>query len=127
MRMPLLKKPLRKEKGEVQTAESEQYIDLGAMYFPDESGATNGTIKVAEVYRFEDVGPISQPIYNGNIMLIDYSQVANDQALLKRITNELKNVARDTNGDVAAIGNNLIVVAPNGVRIDRNKMKGGFQ
>ncbi|MEI6796770.1 MAG: cell division protein SepF [Methanomassiliicoccales archaeon] len=125
--MPLLKKPLRKEKGEVQTAESEQYIDLGTMYFPDESGATNGTIKVAELYRFEDVGPISQPIYNGNIMLIDYSQIANDQALLKRVTNELKNVARDTNGDVAAIGNNMIVVAPNGVRIDRAKMKGGFQ
>jgi SepF-like predicted cell division protein (DUF552 family) len=127
MQLPLLKKPLRKEKGEVQTAESEQYIDLGTMYFPDESGATNGTIKVAEVYRFEDVGPISQPIYNGNIMLIDYSQIANDQALLKRVTNELKNVARDTNGDVAAIGNNMIVVAPNGVRIDRAKMKGGFQ
>ena len=127
MQLPLLKKPLRKEKGEVQTAESEQYIDLGTMYFPDESGATNGTIKVAELYRFEDVGPISQPIYNGNIMLIDYSQIANDQALLKRVTNELKNVARDTNGDVAAIGNNMIVVAPNGVRIDRAKMKGGFQ
>lgn len=127
MQLPLLKKPLRKERGEVQTAESEQYIDLGTMFFPDESGATNGTIKVAELYRFEDVGPISQPIYNGNIMLIDYSQIANDQALLKRVTNELKNVARDTNGDVAAIGNNLIVVAPNGVRIDRAKMKGGFQ
>ena len=45
---------------------------------------------------------------------------------LKRVTNELKNVARDCNGDVAAIGNNLIVVTPNGMRIDRNKMRGGF-
>jgi SepF-like predicted cell division protein (DUF552 family) len=36
-------------------------------------------------------------------------------------------VARDTNGDVAAIGNNFIVVAPNGIRIDRKKIKGGYQ
>jgi hypothetical protein len=59
--------------------------------------------------------------------MIDYSPIANDQNTLKRITNELKSVARDTNGDVAAIGNNFIVVAPNGIRIDRKKIKGGYQ
>ena len=69
---------------------------------------------------------VSQPVYNGNIVLIDYSPIENDQQTLKKITNELKNIARDTGGDVAAIGNNLIVVAPNGIKIDRHKIKGGF-
>ena len=125
--MPLLKKPLRKGKDDVQTVETDQYIDLGALYFQEDSPLSgNGMIKVAEVYRFEDLASVSQPVYNGNIVLIDYSPIENDQQTLKKITNELKNIARDTGGDVAAIGNNLIVVAPNGIKIDRHKIKGGF-
>jgi filamentous hemagglutinin family protein len=58
--------------------------------------------------------------------LIDYSALSNDSLTLKRITNELKAVARDTNGDVAAIGKNIIVVTPNGIKVDRQKIKGGF-
>jgi uncharacterized protein len=97
------------------------------LYFQEDNPlAGNGMIKVAEVYRFEDVTAVSQPVYNGNIVLIDYSPIENDQQTLKKITNELKNIARDTGGDVAAIGNNLIVVAPNGIKIDRHKIKGGF-
>ena len=52
-------------------------------------------IKVAEVYRFEDVTSVAQPVYNGNIVLIDYSPIENDQQTLKKITNELKNIARE--------------------------------
>jgi SepF-like predicted cell division protein (DUF552 family) len=73
MDMPLLKKPMRKGKDDVTPVETDQYIDLGALY-----------------------------------------------------TNELKNVARDTGGDVAAIGNNLIVVTPSGIKVDRHKLKGGY-
>jgi uncharacterized protein len=125
--MPLLKKPLRKGKEDVTPVETDQYIDLGSMFFADESAMTGSSVKVAEIYRYEDVNNLTQPVYDGNVLLIDYSNMANDQNELKRVTNELKNVARDTNGDVAAIGNNLIVVTPNGMRIDRHKIKGGFQ
>ncbi|HUV24432.1 MAG TPA: cell division protein SepF [Methanomassiliicoccales archaeon] len=83
-------------------------------------------VKVAEIYRYEDVSSIAKPVYNGNILLVDYSAVQNDSLTLKRITTELKAVARDTNGDVAAIGKNLIVVTPNGIKVDRHKIKGGF-
>jgi SepF-like predicted cell division protein (DUF552 family) len=125
--MPLLKKPLRKGKDDVTPIETDQYIDLGAMFSHEEGVFGGATVKVAEIYRFEDVNNLTQPVYDGNVLLIDYSNMANDQNELKRVTNELKNVARDTNGDVAAIGNNLIVVTPNGMKIDRHKIKGGFQ
>jgi uncharacterized protein len=125
--MPLLRKPFGRNKEEVQTVETDQYIDLGALAFDEESPLSGkGMIKLAEIYRYEDLNPVVQPAYNGNIVIIDYSAIANDQLTLKRITNELKSVARDTNGDVAAIGKNLIIVSPNGVKIDRHKIKGGF-
>jgi len=125
--MPLLKKPFARNKEEVQTVETDQYIDLGQLNFEEDNPlGGKGMIKIAEIYRYEDLAPVVQPAYSGNIVLIDYSSIANDQLTLKRITNELKAVARDTNGDVAAIGHNLIIVAPNGIKIDRHKIKGGF-
>ena len=125
--MPILKKPFISRKEDVQAVEADQYIDLGALNFDEESPlGGKGMVKLAEIYRYEDLSPIVQPAYSGNIIIIDYSAIANDELTLKRITNELKAVARDTNGDVAAIGHNMIVVAPNGLKIDRHKVKGGF-
>jgi uncharacterized protein len=125
--MPLLRKPFGKAKEEIQTVETDQYIDLGQLSF-DETNPLQGKgmVKVAEIYRYEDLSAVTQPVYNGNILLVDYSALSNDSLTLKRITNELKAVARDTNGDVAAIGKNIIVVTPNGIKVDRQKIKGGF-
>jgi uncharacterized protein len=125
--MALFKKPFARAKEDVQTVESDQYIDLGQLNFDEESPlGGQGMVKVAEIYRYEDISTIAKPVYNGNILLVDYSAVQNDSLTLKRITSELKAVARDTNGDVAAIGKNLIVVTPNGIKVDRHKIKGGF-
>lgn len=102
-----------------------EYLDLGSMFFEGESASGN-LIKLAEIYRYEDLNKIVQGAYDGNIIIIDYSPIANDHEALRRITGELKAVARDVNGDVAAISTNMLILAPNGIRIDRNKIKGGF-
>ncbi len=126
--LPLLRKPFAKNKEDVQTVETDQYIDLGAMYFEEEGSAgSKGSVKLAEIYRFEDLAQLTQPVYEGSSVIIDYASIANDDVTLKRVTSELKSIARDVNGDVAAIGHDLILVVPNGVKIDRQKMKGGFQ
>jgi SepF-like predicted cell division protein (DUF552 family) len=124
----LNRKAFAKNKEDVQTVETDQYIDLGAMYFEEEaSAAGKGMIKLAEIYRYEDLSDLTQPVYDGNVLILDYANIANDTDTLRRITSELKAVARDTNGDVAAIGHDLIVVTPRGLKIDRNKVRGGFK
>jgi len=127
--MPLLnRKPFSKNKEDVPAVETDQYIDLGAMYFEEEAAAGGkGMVKLAEIYRYEDLSDLTQPVYDGNVLILDYSNIANDTDTLKRITSELKAVARDNNGDVAAIGHDLIVVTPRGLKIDRNKIRGGFR
>ena len=125
--MPIFKgKGYGKSKEDVQTVETDQYIDLGAMYFDEDTSGGKGMIKLAEIYRYEDLSELTQPVYDGNVLILDYASIANDTDTLKRITSELKAVARDTSGDVAAIGNDLIVITPRGMKIDRNKIKGGF-
>ena len=101
---------------------------IGVMYFEEEaSAAGKGMVKLAEIYRYEDLADLTQPVYDGSVLILDYSNIANDTDTLKRITSELKAVARDNNGDVAAIGHDLIVVTPRGLKIDRNKIRGGFR
>lgn len=109
---------------------SEQYVDLTDMVFEDESligpeGAQT-VVKVGELFRYDDLSLLTNEVYNGNIVVVDYTSIANDDLTMKRITAELKNVARDVDGDVAGVGKNLLMVTPRSVKIDRNKIKGGF-
>lgn len=121
--MKLIKK-IRKEPTH---RESDTYIDLGEL---EEMGAfgdedTGKSLKVAEIHKYEDLHHLITLVYNGNFVLVDYSPVASDDLLLKRITAELKQVARDINGDVAGLKKNLLVIAPGGYKVDRKIIRGG--
>ena len=127
MGMAFIKKPFKKstESG----AESEGYIDLADLVFEEGGGPLGEPVKsmvrVAEIYRYEDVADLVTHVYNGNILLLDYSALSSDDLALKRITAELKSVARDTGGDVAGVGKNLIIATPAGIKVDRNKIRAG--
>jgi hypothetical protein len=113
-----------------EASSAEQYIDLTDMVFEDEDlMGTEGAktvVKVGEMFRYEDLASLTNQVYAGNIVVVDYTSIANDDLTMKRVTAELKNVARDVNGDVAGVGKNLLMVTPREVKIDRNKIKGGF-
>lgn len=106
----------------------EQYLDLGSMVFDDEalSGHTGSQIKIAEIYRFEDLKNLTKHLYAGHTLIIDVTALANDDLALRRISTELHAVAEDTNGDVAGIGNNLLVVTSGGLTVDRKKVRGSY-
>jgi SepF-like predicted cell division protein (DUF552 family) len=131
--LTILKKkpfPSSQESEGRQSASAEQYIDLSEMTFDDEhllsSGGEGSVVKVGELFRYEDLSLLTSEVYAGNMVVLDFTSIANDDLTMKRITSELKNVARDVNGDVAGIGKNLLMITPQGVKIDRNKIKGGF-
>ena len=131
--MTILKKknfPSSQESESRHHASAEQYIDLSEMAFDDEHvmGESEGgqLVKVGEIFRYEDLSLLTSEVYAGNIVILDFTSIANDDLTLKRITSELKHVARDVNGDVAGVGKNLLMVTPQGIQIDRNKIKGGF-
>jgi len=113
-----------------ETMGAEQYIDLTDMVFEDENvfdaESAKTVVKVGEMFRYEDLSNLTSQVYSGNILILDYTSVANDDLTMKRLTAELKNVSRDVDGDVAGVGKNLLMVTPRGIKIDRNKMKGGF-
>lgn len=117
------------KKHDDETLEETQVLDLGTMHWEDEQAAlanARSTIRVAEIFRFEDLQTITKYCYQGDVVLLDYTSIANDQVTLNRMNAELKNVIRDTGGDVAGVGKNLVAVTPGGIKIDRHKLRAGF-
>jgi hypothetical protein len=110
-----------------ETLEEGSFIDLGSMGFDDEAGAAGArAVRLAEVLRFDDVHAVSKLAYQGDIVIIDVTSVSNDANTMRRMGVDLKNVAKDTGGDVAGIAKNLICLAPAGFRIDRQKIRGSI-
>ncbi len=114
---------LRRHHG-ADTLEEGTFLDLGTMEFGDEALAgARSTIRMAEIIRFEDLRAATKLAYSGDVVIIDYTSISNDQNAVRRMSMELKNVAKDTGGDVAGIAKNLLALTPAGIRIDRNKIR----
>lgn len=106
------------------TLEEGTFLDLGAMQFDDEGlGGARCAVRMAEILRFEDLHHATKLAYQGDIVIVDYTSISNDQVAVRRMSLELKNVAKDTGGDVAGIAKNLLALTPQGVRIDRQKVR----
>ena len=109
--------------------ESEKFIDLGDINIEGldlEGGPGGMELRVAEVNTFEDLGPVVDAVYDGNLVLVDISALSTDDTAMRRIANELKSVSRDVNGDVAGVGKNLLAVTPTGVFINRDIIRGAY-
>lgn len=101
-----------------------KFIDLNDYKFQEDKEETRAVIRVAEVRRLEDLRIISQHIYDGDLLIIDCSQVASEDYTMKRVTEEVKRLVRDVNGDVAGISKSYLLVSPPGIAIDRNRIRG---
>jgi SepF-like predicted cell division protein (DUF552 family) len=98
-------------------------VDLGQ--FEEPSSSSEIVLRVAELGRIEVLPEIKQEIYAGNIVLLDIGGLKRDKAALDRAIGELKKAVEDVSGDIAGIGDDLIVLVPSGIKIDREKAVGG--
>jgi SepF-like predicted cell division protein (DUF552 family) len=114
--------------GEKKTGTTEGYIDL-EKFADAQGGSAQGArmhVAIGDIQRYEDLKDLSDYVYGGNILILDFSAIADQEVLLKRVTNELKRMTDDIGGDVAGIGSNLMVVSPSGVKVDRRKIRGKY-
>lgn len=114
--------------GEKKTGVTEGYVDLEKYVDTktDESASARMRVAVGEIQRYEDIKELSDFVYGGNVLILDFSPISEEEVILKRITNEFKKIAHDIDGDIAGIGNNLMVISPTGVKIDRRKLRGKY-
>lgn len=82
-------------------------------------------IRVAELTNLNELTSLKKEIYDGNIVMIDISNIKVDKLLLDRALKDLKDVVMDVHGDIAGIKDDQVLVTPTGIKIDRSKLTGG--
>jgi filamentous hemagglutinin family protein len=107
-------------------SDGHDYIDLEEFTQGTEvfDGTANMMVRVAEIVKYDDLREYANYVYQGNLLLLDFSAIANDEIILRRVTGDLKKLVSDINGDIAGLGKTMMIVAPTGVKIDRHKAKG---
>lgn len=114
--------------GDKKTGDVEGYVDLEK--YVESTGDTampaRMHVRVGEIQRYEDLKDFTDYVYGGNVLILDFSPIAEEEVILKRITKDLKKSVGEIDGDIAGIGNNLMIVSPSGVKIDRRKLRGKY-
>jgi len=114
--------------GEKSPGDVDGYIDL-EKYTESTGEKTQGAkmyVRMGEIQRYEDLKEFADYVYGGNVLILDFSPIADEEVILKRITNDLKKLAKEINGDIAGIGNNLMIISPADVKVERRKLRGKF-
>jgi SepF-like predicted cell division protein (DUF552 family) len=107
----------------------DDYMDLDLEAFEAaEAGAPAMFVKIAEVTDIKDSPRIKDEIYNGNVVIVDVARLKMDKVMYERVVKDLKEVAKDVNGDIMGIGadQKYVIITPNSVKISRDKI-GGVQ
>ena len=114
--------------GDKNTSKVEGYVDL-EKYVESTDTKTLGAkmhVRIGEIQRYEDLKDFTDYVYGGNVLILDFSAIADEEVILKRITSELKKLTKEINGDIAGIGNNLMIIAPSDVKVERRKLRGKY-
>lgn len=80
-------------------------------------------IRVAEIHKYDELRELANYVYRGNVLLLDFGPIAQDEIILKRVTGEFKRLVTDIGGDIAGLGKNMFIITPTAVKIDRTKYR----
>ncbi len=81
-------------------------------------------VKTAELTGLYDVPELKKEIYAGNMLILDISLAKRDKILVEKAIKDLKMATMDVGGDIAGFGDEQVIVAPTGVKIERKKLSG---
>jgi len=112
--------------GKSSPSSEDDYMDLDLEAFEEaEAGAPALFVKIATVGDIKDSPRVKDEIYNGNIVIVDIAKLKADKIMYERVLKDLKEVAKDVNGDIIGlVDQRYVVITPNSVKISRDKIGG---
>ena len=104
---------------EHRTTEDYVELDLDGMAQAEDASMK---VYVAEIGGQEDVIDIKDTVYDGHMVIADITRLRTKDSTVERITDELRQVAREVGGDIVQKGDDQLIVTPSGVSISREKL-----
>lgn len=98
------------------------YVELDIDEFEDGSTEAVMQVHIAQIDGKEHVIDIKDAVYDGDIVIADITRLRTKDKTVEHIVDELRQVAREVDGDIVQKGDDQLIVTPTGVRISREKL-----
>jgi len=101
---------------------TEDYVELDVEDFDTSGGEANVSVHIAEIDGQEDVIAIKDAVYDGDLVIADITRLRTEDRTVEHIVDELRQVAREVDGDIVQKGDDQLIITPTGVGISRQKL-----
>ncbi len=108
--------------GSDESRTTEDYVELDADDFESVADGTGMSVHVAEIGGQQDVVAIKDAVYDGDLVVADITRLRTEDRTTEHITDELRQVAEEVDGDIVQKGDDQLIVTPTGVSISREKL-----
>jgi SepF-like predicted cell division protein (DUF552 family) len=105
-----------------QPRSTEDYVELDLGDVATDAEEASMRVHVAEIQGQQDVMAIKDAVYDGDAVIADITRLRTEDSTIERVTEELRQVAREVDGDIVQKGDDQIVIVPAGVKISREKL-----
>ena len=104
------------------TRQTGDYVELSADDLAVEDAEADMQVRIANIGDKTDVIDIKDAVYDGNTVIADITRHSTSDRTMEHITDELKQVAREVNGDIVQKDDDQLIITPTGVRISRERL-----
>ena len=101
---------------------TEDYVELDLDGDIDDGTAAQFQVHIAEIGNQEDVIAIKDAVYDVDMVVADITRLRTSDTTMERVTDELRQVAREVGGDIVQKGDDQLIITPTGVKISREKL-----
>ncbi len=115
--------------GKTSTKSDDDYmeLDLASYEGTGDDAPASMYVKIATITDLKDTPRVKDEVYNGNIVIVDIGRLKMDKITFERVLKDLRDVARDVNGDIVGLGEQkYVVLTPMSVKVSRDKIGGGL-
>jgi hypothetical protein len=109
--------------GKSASSSDDDYMELDLASYEEHGSAPALLVKIATINDIKDTPRIKDEVYSGNIVIVDISRLKMDKISYERVLKDLKEVAKDVNGDIIGLGDQrYVVLTPMSVKISRDRI-----
>jgi SepF-like predicted cell division protein (DUF552 family) len=101
---------------------AEEYVELDADEFETAPSEATMSVHIAEVSDQRDTIEIKDAVYDGDLVIADITRLRTEDRTVEHIVDELRQVAREVDGDIVQKGDDQLIITPTGVGISRQKL-----
>jgi len=101
---------------------TDEYLDLDVDGVEPSRGDAGTSVRIATISERQDVIDIKDAVYDGDLVIADITRHTTSDETMKRIVDELRQVAEEVDGDIAQKGDEQIIVTPTDVAVAREKL-----